>query len=120
MKLLDPEGAASRKRRRLKRRRYFNRGPNFLVHVDQNDKLRKFGLCLHAMIDGQVLTYFITQHLVKKQNILPIFINKKHPTPKIKARLTSNNAMCMIQAMWVMLTVTSVLSIHGTINLTGT
>ncbi len=52
MKMLDPEGAASRKIRWLKRRRYFNGGPKFLVHVDQNDKLRKFGLCLHAMIDG--------------------------------------------------------------------
>ena len=52
VRMLDPDGAESR---RLKRRRYFNRGPNFLVHVDQNDKLRKYGLCLHGMIDGYVI-----------------------------------------------------------------
>ena len=55
VRMLDPDGAESRKKRRLKRRRYFNRGPNFLVHVDQNDKLRKYGLCLHGMIDGYVI-----------------------------------------------------------------
>lgn len=49
---LDPVGVNLRKRRRLKRRQYFVRGPNYLWHIDGWDKLKRFGLCIHGCIDG--------------------------------------------------------------------
>ncbi|XP_019859117.1 PREDICTED: uncharacterized protein LOC109587312 [Amphimedon queenslandica] len=49
---LDPEGTAQRKIRRLKRRIYRNKGPNFLWHCDGYDKLKPYGLPIHGCIDG--------------------------------------------------------------------
>ena len=52
IRVIDPEGVNRRKRRRLKRRRYVNPGPNFLWHVDGWDKLAPFGIYVHGAIDG--------------------------------------------------------------------
>lgn len=49
---LDPEGTEIRRRRRLKRRAYFSKGPNFVWHVDSYDKLKPFGICINGAIDG--------------------------------------------------------------------
>ena len=49
---LDPEGMASRRHRRLRRREYVTKGPNYLYHVDGWDKLKRYGLCVHGCIDG--------------------------------------------------------------------
>ena len=49
---LDPEGVASRRHRRLRRREYVTKGPNYLYHVDGWDKLKRYGLCVHGCIDG--------------------------------------------------------------------
>ncbi|XP_074042614.1 uncharacterized protein isoform X3 [Leptinotarsa decemlineata] len=49
--LLDPEGVETRKRKRLRRRQYFNKGPNYLWHVDSYDKLKPFGICINGCID---------------------------------------------------------------------
>ncbi|XP_071127558.1 uncharacterized protein [Mytilus edulis] len=49
---IDPEGVYLRARRRLKRREYFSRGPNFCWHLDSYDKLKRYGLCINACIDG--------------------------------------------------------------------
>ena len=38
--------------RRLQKREYVNRGHTCLVHVDDNDKLKPFGICIHGAIDG--------------------------------------------------------------------
>ena len=43
LNVLDQEGVSRRKRRRLKRRKYRNKGPNHVWHMDGNDKLRPFG-----------------------------------------------------------------------------
>lgn len=40
---LDPEGTEMRRSRRLTRRAYFAKGPNFIWHVDSYDKLKPFG-----------------------------------------------------------------------------
>lgn len=40
LQILDPEGVESRRRRRLKRRAYFARGPNYIWHIDAYDKLK--------------------------------------------------------------------------------
>jgi len=49
---LDPSGVADRRHRRLRRRQYFGRGPNFLWHVDSYDKLKPYGICINGCIDG--------------------------------------------------------------------
>lgn len=50
--LLDPAGSKERSCRRLKRRLYRSKGPNFLWHVDGNDKLKPYGITIHGCIDG--------------------------------------------------------------------
>ncbi|KAJ8377196.1 hypothetical protein SKAU_G00077760 [Synaphobranchus kaupii] len=49
---LDPEGTEIRRSRRLNRRAYFTKGPNFVWHVDSYDKLKPFGICINGAIDG--------------------------------------------------------------------
>lgn len=36
----------------MRRRIYGNKGPNFVWHVDGNDKLKRFGIAIHGCIDG--------------------------------------------------------------------
>ncbi|KAF5273549.1 hypothetical protein FQR65_LT17130 [Abscondita terminalis] len=49
---LDPHGVEVRKRKRLQRRKYSNKGPNYLWHIDSYDKLKPFGICINGCIDG--------------------------------------------------------------------
>lgn len=49
---LDPEGVALWRRRRLVRRRYSGRGPNFVWHIDGYDKLKPYGIGISGCIDG--------------------------------------------------------------------
>ena len=51
-RMLDPDGVEMRRRHQLRRRMYMSKGPNFSVHVDQYDKLRAYGFCVHGGIDG--------------------------------------------------------------------
>ncbi|KAB0804068.1 hypothetical protein PPYR_01038 [Photinus pyralis] len=50
--IIDPVGVDIRTRRRLRRRQYKNKGPNFLWHMDCYDKLKPFGICISGCIDG--------------------------------------------------------------------
>lgn len=52
VKVIDPEGCEIRSRRRLRRRSYYSKGPNFLWHVDSYDKLSPYGVCINGCIDG--------------------------------------------------------------------
>lgn len=52
MQLLDPIGVELRKRKRLRRRKYFSKGPNYTWHLDGYDKLKPYGICIHGAIDG--------------------------------------------------------------------
>ncbi|XP_073238058.1 uncharacterized protein [Porites lutea] len=52
LKVMDPDGVAERKKHRLKRRKYFSPGPNFLWHIDGYDKLKAYGFAIHGCIDG--------------------------------------------------------------------
>lgn len=52
LRYLDPVGVQSRQQRRLRRRQYLSKGPNFIYHIDGWDKLKRFGLCVHGCIDG--------------------------------------------------------------------
>lgn len=49
---MDPVGTRQRKRWRLQRRVYQNKGPNYVWHVDGYDKLRPYGFDIHGCIDG--------------------------------------------------------------------
>ena len=52
LKILDPGGVEARSRHCLKRRKYTNKGPNYIWHIDGYDKLKPFGFCIHGAIDG--------------------------------------------------------------------
>ena len=52
LKSIDPDGVTRRSKHRLKRRKYINCGPNHIWNIDGNDKLKPFGFCIHAAIDG--------------------------------------------------------------------
>ncbi|CAG9825749.1 unnamed protein product [Phaedon cochleariae] len=49
---LRTTGVDFRTRRRLRRRQYKNKGPNFLWHMDCYDKLKPYGICISRCIDG--------------------------------------------------------------------
>lgn len=52
LQFIDPVGVEIRTRRRLRRRQYKNKGPNFLWHMDCYDKLKPYGICISGCIDG--------------------------------------------------------------------
>jgi len=52
MKELDPDAVECRLRRRLVRREYSAKGPNWVWHVDGYDKIKPFGLCINGCMCG--------------------------------------------------------------------
>ena len=50
--VLDQEGVSQRRKRRLLRRRYLSKGPNYTWHFDSHDKLKRYGICINGCIDG--------------------------------------------------------------------
>ena len=61
LNILDPDGVSIRRHGRLRRRMYFNPGPNFMWHVDSYDKLKPYGICINGAIDG-FSRYIIWMH----------------------------------------------------------
>ena len=49
---LDPENVDKRQRRRLRRRKHRNPGPNYVWHIDGHDKPKPYGISIHGCIDG--------------------------------------------------------------------
>ena len=49
---VDPDGVASRKKKAIRRRIYETNGPLDVLHIDGNDKLKRFGFAIHGAIDG--------------------------------------------------------------------
>ena len=49
---IDRPGVEFRRSRRLSRRSYFAKGPNFIWHLDSYDKLKPFGFGINGCIDG--------------------------------------------------------------------
>lgn len=54
-RVMDPNGVMSRRHHRLQKRIYFNKGPNFLIHIDGYDKLKPYGFAIHGAICGYVI-----------------------------------------------------------------
>lgn len=52
IKEVDPEGVESRKYNTIKRRTYWSLGPGNVYHLDGNDKLKRWGFCIHGFVDG--------------------------------------------------------------------
>lgn len=51
-RLMDPVGVELRKKKRLIRRRYYAKGPNWCWHIDSYDKLKPYGICINGCVDG--------------------------------------------------------------------
>ena len=52
LSILDPTGVAFRAARRLRRREYSAKGPNYIWHFDGYDKVKPYGLCISGCVDG--------------------------------------------------------------------
>ena len=52
LKELDPEGVALRSSHKLRRRKYYAKGPNDIWHLDGNDKLKPYGFSIQGCIGG--------------------------------------------------------------------
>ena len=44
LRIMDPEGVRRRSRHRLQRRQYHEKGPNFIWHLDEYDRLKPYKL----------------------------------------------------------------------------
>ena len=50
LKQLDPNGVEARRKKRLRRRRFFSPGPNHCWCIDGHDKLKPYGFSIHGCI----------------------------------------------------------------------
>lgn len=50
--VLDPEGKEQRRKRRLLRRTYSSKGPDYIWHLDSYDKLKRYGICINGCVVG--------------------------------------------------------------------
>ena len=48
---VDPEGVPIRKKKKIKRRTYEANGSFDVLHIDENNKLKRFGFAIHGCID---------------------------------------------------------------------
>lgn len=48
---VDPVGVEARRNKTIKRRIYQTNGPMDILHIDGNDKLKRFGFPIHGCID---------------------------------------------------------------------
>lgn len=51
-RIVDPDGVQNRRHRNFTRRVYSSKGPNFVIHIDGYDKLKRFGFPIHGAICG--------------------------------------------------------------------
>lgn len=78
LKALDPDGVELRKSKKLKRRLYYSRGPNWVWHLDGYDKLKPYGFSIHAAIDGysrRVLWLSVMNSNKNPRNICALYIS---------------------------------------------
>ena len=75
---LDPVGVDARRRRTLRRRLYYSRGPNWVWHLDGYDKLKPYGFEIHGCIDGysrRVLWLNILKSNKNPKEVCNLFVN---------------------------------------------
>lgn len=108
LKELDPEGTQNRSRRRLKRRRYLNPGPNHAWHIDGYDKLKPWGFPIHGGIDGysrRVLWLRVTRSNNSPDNIACFYLTAVNaaggcPVELITDLGTENSIVAGIQSFF--------------------
>lgn len=100
LKYLDPDGVESRTAHRFLRRRYVNKGPNYLWHIDGYDKLKPFGLAIHGAIDGysRKMLWLIAAETNNNPKVVASFymdaVNRLQRIPRcIRADRGSENAV---------------------------
>ena len=52
VKIINPEEIEERKRNSIKRRFYWAKGLPDIYHINGNDKLKRWGFCIHGCVDG--------------------------------------------------------------------
>jgi hypothetical protein len=52
LRILDPQGVSNRRKKCISHRFYHTNGPGHVYHIDGNDKLKKWGICIHGAVDG--------------------------------------------------------------------
>ncbi|TEB19302.1 hypothetical protein FA13DRAFT_1666561, partial [Coprinellus micaceus] len=52
MRRVDAVGQALRRRTTISRRRYGNKRPNAMWHIDGHHKLIRYGIVIHGAVDG--------------------------------------------------------------------
>ena len=78
IKTLDLEGVKLRTTHRLKRRKFISPGPNYTWHIHGYDKLKPYGLSIHAAIDGysRKILWLVVSHSTNDPNVVSsYFIN---------------------------------------------
>ena len=108
LSILDARGVACRRARRLRRREYYAKGPNFVWHFDGYDKLKPYGLCLSGCIDG-FSRCIIWLHVYKTNNDPKVIagyymdvIDEKMGAPlKIRADCGTENGHVAMQRLLV-------------------
>ena len=58
LKVLNPDGVETRSRRRLQRRKYRSKGPDFIWHIDGYDKLKPFGFAYMAQLMDTAVAFY--------------------------------------------------------------
>ena len=103
---LDPEGTELRKGHRLKRRKYYNPGPNYSWHCDGYDKLKPYGFPIHGCIDGwsrKILWLYVTRSNNQPNNVATYYLDAVEefggcPVDLVTDLGTENGKMAAIQS----------------------
>ena len=71
LRRVDPVRQLLQSRKTIRRRRYRNRGPNRVWHLDGHHKLIRWGVVIHGFIDGY--DRLVSSNLSLHNSILPIY-----------------------------------------------
>ena len=104
----DLDGVSRKKRRNLRRRKYFSAGPNYPWHIDGHDKIKPFGFSLHGCIDGfsRRLIWLEVSSSNKKAEILgKFYLHAVRQLQSIPKKLKANDGTehAIIQLIHILL-----------------
>ena len=60
LELLDSTGISIGKRKRLRKRQYVSKGPNYFWHIDSYDKLKPYSIAINGCIGGCLMQQIVT------------------------------------------------------------
>ena len=98
---IDPEGVSMHKKKTIKIRTYETNGPYDVLHIDGNDKLKRFGFAIHGCIDGfsrKVIWLFVSttnnDPLVVANFCLKAITNLGRVPNTLRTELGTENVYC--------------------------